>query len=367
METRAWRHFDFVMMLATLALAVYGITMVYSATLGTEGGSGLDSHVIRQIVYVVVGLVLLLVFTTTDYRLLGNIATAAYLGCVGLLGIVFVIGRVTHGARRWIPLGFTDLQPSELMKIALAIALAKYLADHQDRIRSIRVVAQSGAIALVPTALTLAQPDLGTALVFIAIWAGTIVVAGLRWLHAGLMLLVGAIIAPLAWFLMPSYMHDRIYAFLDPYEDPLGRGYNVIQALISIGSGGLTGRGFTSGTQSQLHFLRVQYADFIFSVLAEELGFVGATCLLALFGVLLLRGFRAAAISRDAFGRLLCTGIVSGLAFQTFVNVGMNAGLLPVTGVPLPLISYGGSSAFTVLTGIGILESVAMRHKRFEF
>jgi rod shape determining protein RodA len=354
------------MMLVTLALAAYGTAMIYSATLGTEGTAGLDSHVVRQIVYLVVGLGILAALAATDYRVLSNVATPAYVTCVGLLGILFVIGRVTHGSRRWIPLGFIDLQPSELAKLALAIMLARYLASHQDSIRSARVIAWSAVLAAVPAALTFAQPDLGTGLVLVVIWLGMVVVAGLRWLHAGLMMLAGLAAAPIAWLAMPQYMKDRVDTFLNPEKYPLDQGYNVIQALISVGSGGLTGRGFTSGTQSQLHFLRVQYADFIFSVLAEELGFVGALVLLGLLAVLLLRGLRAAAISRDAFGRLLCVGIVSAQAFQTFVNVGMNAGLLPVTGVPLPLISYGGSSALTVLIGIGILESVAMRHKRFE-
>jgi len=366
-ETRAWRHFDVVMILATVALCIYGVAMVYSATLGTEGGSGIDSRVARQVLYLVVGMLLLVAVATTDYQVLSSVATAAYVSCAGVLLVVLVVGRLTHGSRRWIPLGFIDLQPSELAKLALAIMLATFLAENQDGVRSLRVVAQSAGLALVPAALTFAQPDLGTGLVFVAIWLGTILVAGLRWLHAALLALLAAAATPLAWLTMPQYMRDRVYVFIDPYQKPLDEGYNVIQALISVGSGGLTGRGFTSGTQSQLHFLRVQYADFIFSVLAEELGFVGALALLVLLGVLLLRGLRAATVSRDAFGRLLCVGIVSGLAFQTFVNVGMNAGLLPVTGVPLPLISYGGSSALSVLVGIGILESVAMRHRRFEF
>ena len=367
MDTRVWRHFDVVMMVATLALAVYGVAMVYSATLGTDDTSGLNPRVIRQVFYVAFGLVLLVILATTDYHVLANVAVAVYVACVALLLVVPVVGRAVYGAQRAIPLGIIDLQPSEAAKLALAIILAKFLANRQDDVRSIRVVAGSAGLALIPTALTLIQPDLGTSLVFVAIWLGMIVVAGMRWLHAILMLAAGAAAAPLAWLAMHDYMRNRILIFLDPYQDPLGRGYNVIQALISVGSGGLTGRGFTSGTQSQLRFLRVQYADFIFSVLAEELGFIGAATLLFLVAVLLFRGLRAAGLAYDAFGRLLCVGIVSGLFFQTFVNVGMNTGLLPVTGVPLPLISYGGSSALTVLASIGVLQSVAMRHKRFQF
>lgn len=355
------------MMLTTLALAAYGVAMIYSATLGTEGNTGVDSRVFRQLTFIALGIVLLVLLATTDYHILSNVAWAAYGSCVALLAIVLVIGRVMHGAQRWIPLGFFDLQPSEPAKLALAIVLAKYLTSHRDQIRSVKVVAVSGALAVVPMALTLAQPDLGTSMVFLAIWLGIVLVAGLRWLHAAIIALAALAAAPLAWLTMHEYMRKRLLVFVDPTQDELGAGYNVIQALISVGSGGFLGRGFTTGTQSQLRFLRVQYADFIFSVLAEELGFLGAVVLLALLATLLLRGLRAASASWDSFGRLVCVGVVSALSFQVFVNVGMNIGLLPVTGVPLPLISYGGSSTMTVLAGIGVLQSVAMRQKRFEF
>lgn len=354
-------------MATTIALAIFGVAMIYSATLGTEGNTGLDSRVIRQIAYLIVGIGLLVTLATTDYHILSNLSWLLYGGCVGLLIAVFVIGRVTHGSQRWIPLGFFDLQPSEPAKLALVIVLAKFFADRPESIGKLRIVAVSAALTAVPAVLTLLQPDLGTAMVFVAIWLGMLVIAGLRWIHALLLAVLAGGAAPFAWHFMPTYQKGRLLIFMDPTADPLGDGYNVIQALISVGSGGLTGRGFTFGTQSQLHFLRVQYADFIFSVVAEELGFVGALVLLTLFLVLLLRAVRAASIAWDGFGRLLCVGIVAMLAVQTFVNIGMNIGLLPVTGVPLPLISYGGSTAFTIFAAVGVLEGVAMRHKRFEF
>jgi rod shape determining protein RodA len=192
-------------------------------------------------------------------------------------------------------------------------------------------------------------------------------VAGGRLVHFASLIGVGVVTSPLLWRLMPEYQKERIFVFLDgPWKYISGQGYNVVQALAGIGSGGLTGRGYASGTQSQLHFLRVKYADFIFAVVGEELGFVGAVALIALLVVLLLRGLRAASIARDDFGRLACVGVVSGLAFQAMVNIAVNVNYSPVTGITLPLISYGGSSALTVLASIGILQSVAMRHKRFE-
>src|SRR5438034_888375 len=188
--------------------------------------------------------------------------------------------------------------------------------------------------------------------------------AGIRWRHIGLLAAVVALLLPIAWQMVPGYMRDRVQIFLDPYSDPLDKGYNIIQATISVGSGGWLGRGFLSGTQSQLHFLRVQYADFIFSVLAEELGFVGAIGLFALFSVLLLRGVRSAYLASEPFGRLLAVGIVGMTMFQLFVNVGMNVSLLPVTGIPLPFISFGGSSLITFMAAIGVLESITMRHRK---
>lgn len=368
MEIRAWRHFDFLMMLATAALGVYGLLMIYSATLGIDG-SGFDSRVFRQGVYLAVGIGLLLILAATDYHLLGSLAWLAYGGCLLplLLIAVRLLGHEAFGSQRAIPLGVVDLQPSEPMKLILAIFLARFLALNPESIRSPRVFYQSFAFALVPIGLTLAQPDLGTSLVLLAIWAGIAFVAGGRLIHFGSLGLLGVLASPLLWRVMPDYQKERIFVFLDgPWKYLTGEGYNVVQALVSVGSGGLTGRGYASGTQSQLHFLRVKYADFIFAVVGEELGFIGAVLLVGLLLFLFVRGLRAASIARDDFGRLLCIGIVSGLAFQSLVNIAVNVNFSPVTGVPLPLISYGGSSAMTVLASIGVLQSVVMRHKRFE-
>jgi rod shape determining protein RodA len=367
LESRIWRHFDFALLSATFALIAFGLAMIYSATYGTEPGATVDPRVIRQFAYAAVGIGVMVVLVGLDYRLLANLAGLLYAIAIGALVIVLVLGRLHYGAQRWIDLGFFQLQPSEPAKLLVAVALARYFAVNRERIHRLRTVLTSLAIALLPFFLTLIEPDLGTALVFLAIWFGTAYAAGLRWRHIGLLLVGGTLLLPIAWQTVPGYMRSRVLIFLDPYSDPLDKGYNIIQATISVGSGGWLGRGFLSGTQSQLHFLRVQYADFIFSVLAEELGFVGAMVLFALFTVLVLRGLRSAFLASEPFGRLLAVAVVSMIMFQVFVNVGMNISILPVTGIPLPFISFGGSSLITFMAAVGILESITMRHRKFEF
>ncbi|MDA8189477.1 MAG: rod shape-determining protein RodA [Dehalococcoidales bacterium] len=368
MGTKIWRHFDFVILLSALLLIGYGMAMIYSATYQPDKPFLVSDLVIRQAIYAGVGLTLLVAMLTIDYRLLGNLAPVAYFLTIGLLGVVLVLGRITHGAQRWIDLGIFPLQPSEMAKLLLIITLAKYMADHEEEMTSkIQYVLISLAIVGVPAGLTFIQPDLGTAVILLIIWIGMAVMVGVRLLHWAGLSLAGVLAAPVLWMGMQGYMRTRLAVFLDPQSDPMGAGYNIIQALTAVGSGGLLGRGFTSGTQSQLHFLRVQYADFIFSVLAEELGFVGACVLFLLIAVLLIRLLKAASLSTETFGRLIATGIVTWLAFQTFINVGMNIRVLPVTGVPLPFISYGGSSLIMILVAIGIIESIVMRHKKIEF
>jgi rod shape determining protein RodA len=348
-------------------LIAFGLAMIYSATYGTEPGATVDPRVIRQMAYAGAGILAMVLLVGFDYRLLANLAGLLYAAAIGALVIVLVLGRLHYGAQRWVDLGFFQLQPSEPAKLLVAVALARYFAAHREQVHRLRTVVSSLAIVGVPFGLTLIEPDLGTALVFLAIWFGTAYAAGVRWRHIGLLAISTAVAIPIGWQMVPGYMRSRVLIFLDPYSDPLDKGYNIIQATISVGSGGWLGRGFLSGTQSQLHFLRVQYADFIFSVLAEELGFVGAIALFALFTVLVLRGLRSAFLASEPFGRLLAVAVVSMIMFQVFVNVGMNISLLPVTGIPLPFISFGGSSLITFMAAIGILESITMRHRKFEF
>jgi rod shape determining protein RodA len=294
---------------------------------------------------------------------LGNVL---YMGVLAMLGILFVIGQVSGGAQSW--LGAGTIQPSELSKVLLIIVVSKFLADRETegRIGSLGTLITSLGLMALPMVLIYLQPDLGTALSLGAVWLAMVWMAGtpLRYL---LLLAGGAVAAlPLLWLNMEGYMRDRVLLFLNPNSDPDAY-FNVHQALVSIGSGGWTGKGLTQGSQSQLHFLRVRHTDFVFAVTAEELGFLGAVVMIGLLFFLLWRIGRVAEQSRDTFGRLLCAGMAGLIFFQTVVNVGMNIGLMPVTGIPLPFVSYGGSSFMSLMVGMGLVESVAMRHKKLEF
>ena len=368
MKLRAWRHFDFLLLLCVLALLGTGLAAIYSATWGGEPGLPKDDSIYRQSAFAAVGLILLALAVVVDYRVLGTVAWPIYVGCLGLLAIVLIVGHTSYGAQRWIDLGVFPLQPSELAKLALVIMLARYLARHEEEIGRLRTVAGSLAILALPAVLVLLQPSLGTAVVLVAIWLGMMLTAGIRLAHLGLLALLGAGASPVAWMFLPDYQRGRVLQFFSAGgADPLGEDYNIRQAVISVGSGGFWGRGYLSGTQSQLHFLRVRHTDYVFSVLAEEMGFIGACVLLLLFLLLLWRCLRVASLSRDSFGRFMAVGIVTYITFQALINVAMNVRLLPVVGMPLPFISYGGSSLIVAMACIGILESIVIRHKRLEF
>ena len=297
-------------------------------------------------------------------RFADTLRNPAYVLILGLLGIIFVIGQVSGGSQRW--LGAGTVQPSELTKIMIIVVLAKFLADREEDAGRFSTIVISLGIVGVPMLLIYLQPDLGTALSLGAIWVAMIWMARIR-IGYLLALAAGGLAAlPILWLSMEDYMKQRILLFVNPGSDPDSY-FNVHQALVSIGSGGWTGKGLTHGTQSQLHFLRVRHTDFIFAVTAEELGFLGALLLMGLLVFLLWRMLRIAEQARDTFGRLIAAGVAGLIFFQSIVNIGMNLGLMPVTGIPLPFFSYGGSSFVTLMLGIGLVESVAMRHKKLEF
>jgi rod shape determining protein RodA len=283
---------------------------------------------------------------------------------LAMLGVIFLTGQVAGGAQRW--LGAGAVQPSELSKILLITVLAKFLADREDSLDKFSTVLTSLGIVAVPMLLIYLQPDLGTALTMIAIWAAMIWMAGLRFRHLFVLVAGALAVLPLVWLNLEEYMQQRLLLFVNPAGDPDSY-FNVHQALVSIGSGGWTGKGLTQGTQSQLHFLRVRHTDFIFAVTAEELGFLGAVAMIGLLFFLLWRILRVTEQARDTFGRLIAAGVGGLILFQSAINIGMNLGLMPVTGIPLPFVSYGGSSFLTLMLGIGLVESVAMRHKKLEF
>lgn len=367
LNLRRLKNLDWIMMIAAILILTLGIVIIYSVTHSGNVSAG-PNDAINQIIFAIVGIFLAIVLALLDYRAFKAQTGALYVGMIIMLVIVFVVGRFSHGAVRWIDLGFFRFQPSELAKIFMIIVLAKYFSEHIQEMHRLKHIVISGIYTAIPVILIALQPDLGTALVFCVIWLGMILVAGIRKIY--LLAVAGGIFLfiPLAFkFLLKEYQRQRILTFLDPARDPLGAGYNVLQATIAVGSGGLFGRGLGHGPQSQLNFLPVQHTDFIFAVLAEELGFLGAAILLALFAVLILRIVRVARLSRDNFGTFIAIGVMTMISFQLVVNVGMNLGVMPVTGITLPLVSYGGSSLLTILICIGILQSIILRHKQITF
>ncbi|GAB4541850.1 MAG: FtsW/RodA/SpoVE family cell cycle protein [Anaerolineae bacterium] len=361
MTRRLWRNFDWLLLASAILLMVFGIAMISSATRGTED---LADYWQRQALFAASGTILLMLVAVFDYRFYETLHRPLYALTIVLLSVVFVVGEITQGVQRWI--GTRAIQPSEIAKIVVIIGLAKLLADHDGDMGRPRHLLLSLGYVLLPMALIYLQPDLSTALMLGFIWLAMVLMAGVRLLHLGILTVAGAIASPLVWITLQDYMRERILLFIDPQGNPDDY-YNVQQALISIGSGGWLGKGFGNGTQSQLHFLRVRHTDFIFSVIGEELGLLGAIVLFGLFTILLWRILRVAAIAQDPFGRLICTGVSILVFLQTTVNIGVNLGLLPVTGLPLPFVSYGGSSLWTFLIALGLVESVAMRHKKLDF
>jgi rod shape determining protein RodA len=364
------RHFDFILMGAALALVAYGAILIYSGSLTTygQGAEALRHPVVRQLAFASAGVAIAILISRLDYQALGYGWVSLYISILAVLVFVMVVGSIAYGSRRWIEIGGTQVQPSEIAKLGIIIVLAKYLSENQERLKEWRVFLTSLAIVAVPAALVFAEPDLGSAIIFAAIWLGMVIMAGARARHV--LVLLGAFAASVPFFItevLSQYQRDRLALFLDPAKEALGSGFNILQGEISIGSGGILGKGLTHGTQTQLDYLRTQTTDYIFSVLGEELGFVGGLLLFGLFIVLLMRGVRAAAISRDMFGRLLATGIVIFILFQVFINVGVNLRVIPVTGIPLPFVSQGGSSLLTLFVALGILQSIVVRHRQINF
>jgi rod shape determining protein RodA len=357
------RRFDFVLLGTTLALLVFGVAMVYSATLGVPN---YEDYPLRQIIYALVGLLLLLLAAAFDYRLLTSFQWPVYLVVVSVLGAVTVVGQVRGGAAGWFDAGIVFIQPAEISKVLFAIVFAQYLASRHDRLGRPQWMLVAVALMALPAILIYMQPDLGNAIVLLVIGAVMLFVADIPWGYILGAVAAGVLALPVIYANLQDYMKQRINIFLDPASDP-DASFNIAQALISIGNGGVLGKGFTEGSQSQLHFLRVRYADFIFSVIAEELGFLGALVLIILLIIVLWRLITIADQARDQFGRLLVTGVIAMIMFQVVISIGMNLGLLPVTGITLPFISYGGSSLLTVMIGIGLAQSVAMRNRKIEF
>jgi rod shape determining protein RodA len=356
-DRRLLQNVDWLALGAAAGLVAISATTLASLNPGRAG----SSVAFKQIGWFGVGLLALIVVASLDFRRLVGLAPLFYaLGLAGV-AVVLVAGRSVSGARRWIGVGGLTVQPSELFKIAFVLMIVWCLTSRWAEPISVGTVAWLVLIAAVPAVLIVKQPDLGTALILFPVLIVLLVGAGIPARLLAGMGLGGLLAAPLAWLVLKDYQRERILVYLDPFRDPLGTAYNVIQAKIAIGSGQLLGKGVAGATQSRLSFLPERHTDFIFAVFAEMWGFVGCLVLLAGYAVLLLRGFDIAASARDPVGRLVALGATTLLATEVLVNVGMVTGLLPVVGIPLPLMSYGGSSLVSSLVAVGLLLSVRMR------
>ncbi|HEY6959861.1 MAG TPA: rod shape-determining protein RodA [Candidatus Limnocylindria bacterium] len=363
-HARRLDQIDPFLLIATLLLIAYGLVMTYSVTAESRTFTGDPMQfVVRGSVWAVIGIGVMAAVAWFDYAWLGTLAPALYLATLGMLGVTLAIGQESLGAQRSVNFGGLSFQFSEIAKVLMIVVLAKYFADRSDKISSPLTIA-GGLVILGPAfALVYKQPDLGTSLVFVAIFFGLAFIAGARiWQLVG-MAALGVASFPLVWSLLKPYQQARLTAFTNPYADPQGAGWNIIQSLIAVGSGGPMGKGLTAGTQSPLGYLPIAESDFVFAGLAEDLGFMGAVILFALYIVLLVAALRIAFRARDPFGMLLGGGIVAMLVFQIMVNVGMAISLMPVTGIPLPFISHGGSSLVSICFALGVLQSVSMRRE----
>ena len=362
-ERRLFFHIDWALLSALLAISAIGVAMIYSTTyvLGPDGGHA-GPQVRTQIVALVLGVIALLVFLAIDYRMLAEHSLFIYLGLCALLLFVLLKGSTQFGAQRWIAIGPLNLQPSEFGRLALALILAMYFGENRRGARNTGDLVVAGLFTLVPLLLIAKQPDLGTAVTLLPVLFGAAYLAGLRMRLLAVVALAGVLIAPLAWtFALKDYQKSRIQTFIDPSQDPRGAGYQTIQARITVGSGGLTGKGFMQGTQNQYKFLPVAHNDFIFSVLAEEQGFIGVLVVLGLYLFVIHRSLEAARLAKDRLGAYLVAGIIAGFSFQVIYNIAMSVGLAPVKGITLPLMSYGGSSLIATMATFGLILNVRMR------
>lgn len=357
--TRFFRNFDFVLLGITIILIIFGVMMIGSATRDVPS---LADRVRSQILYGIVSVTVVLIVAAVDYRLMTSTWLWIYGFLVLILAVVGFLGTEGEaGAQSWLNFGGTSFQPSELAKMLLIIVLAQQLSNEADRIEKLPTILKSLVFVGVPVFFIFIQPDLGISILVLVTWFAMVWGAGMRWQHILLFVVAGIAIMPILWSQMEGYQRSRIVTFIDLDADP-DAAFNMRQAITAIGNGGLLGMGYMQGSQSQLRYLRVRHTDFIFAVIAEELGFIGAVIVLVLIAIVLMRIMRAARMAHDMSGTLICYGVGMVIFFQTLVSVGMNVRLLPVTGLTLPFVSSGGSSLVTLMFGIGLVESVVMRH-----
>lgn len=367
MKKRYWRRTDFMLIAATAGIIIMSLVIIGSATHINTPSEERYWFVQRQGIFALVNVALAAFLMNFDYKILQSYGNKLYLFNLVLLVAVMLVGQSALGAQRWIMIGPISIQPSEFSKIIMIISLATMLDDKVGKLNTLRDLLPVALYVGLPFLLVLKQPDLGTSLVFMAIFFGMVFAAGINLRLLGGIFIAGVAACPILWHFLKDYQKMRLTVFMNPNVDPLGSGYHIIQSKIAIGSGMLFGKGLFQGTQSQLNFLPENHTDFIFAVVGEELGFIGVTFLLLLYLVVLWRGIVIARDAGDTFGRLLAVGITSMLAFHVLVNVGMTMGIMPVTGIPLPLMSYGVSSLTTNIMSVAILLNIQRRRQKLVF
>lgn len=383
MNTQAktdWRHFDFWLLGAVALLIIFGVTMIRSAVAGNIELTTETNLVERQLIFAGIGLVAVFIVTAIDYHLWSSITRLLYIGTAAVLFILNVVASAVFGSARWFTIFMVNIQPSEIAKIVLILVLADFFTRHTHEMHEVRWIVRSFIMAMGLTIWIILQPNLSTSIVMMVIWFSMLWASGLRIKHLLIfsfssLLLIAVLFPILISYDIPGhgpliqpYQLDRVTTFLFPDpEATYGDNYNIQQALISIGSGGLFGQGYGQGSQIQLRFLKVRWSDFIFSSMAHEFGFIGTALVMIVLLFVIFRCFVAARKSRDTFGALIAYGVGTMLAFQIIVNIGVNLNLMPATGLTLPFVSYGGSSLLSSLLGIGLVESVILRHKALEF
>jgi rod shape determining protein RodA len=360
-----WRHVDVMLLAAILAISALSLVMIYSATRNSQAVTGIggDYYLQRQAVFLGLGLAAMVIVALIDYRSFQDAAPAFYVVTVVVLLLVLSpLGSASRGSQAWFQFGAYQFEPSEFAKVALIVCLAAYIAAHRSELDARRVATIILLIGI-PMVLIYRQPDLGTDMVFAGILLAMLLVGGAKARHLAVLGLIGAVAigAVLQLGVLKRYQVERLAAFLDPQDDPQRSAYNLRQSQIAIAAGGLGGRGVFQGSQTNLSFVPEQHTDFIFTAVAEELGFIGAVTLLALFAVVVWRTWRTGMIARDRFGSLVCVGVLAMLVFQIFENVGMTMGITPIAGIPLPFMSYGGSATIGAFMAIGLVFNVHMR------
>lgn len=363
-DRRLLIHFDWALLGIVLAIAAIGILNLFSATAKIEMPG--TPFYLKQIFWLLIGLAMMVTMAFVEYRFYSDIAYIAYSIALFLLIVVLVYGLITSGAQRWVKIGSLSFQPSEFVKISLILALAKFFhRPPHPKGYSLKQLTFPFLLLLLPMGLILKQPDLGTAIILLLVFFSVLIFVKIRWSSLLTIGLVGAGAVPLLWNLLKEYQKKRIVTFFNPDLDPLGAGYHLIQSKIAVGSGGIIGKGFMKGTQCKLGFLPEQQTDFIFSALGEEWGLVGSLFIVGLYLALILWGLRVAVQAKDRFGAILAFGVVAMLFWHVFINIGMVLGMMPVVGIPLPLLSYGGSFIISTLIGVGLLLNVSMRRYLF--